>query len=74
MKEVYKGFEITISREECLGGWENTYWTIIRQSDLWIFEDDFTEGNDSLETIMEFLKAHVDDYLENPQDYEDDEA
>lgn len=71
MKFEYKGFEIDISRAQCLGGWENTYWTIIRLSDEWIMEDDFTEGDDSLETIAGFLKAHVDDCLENPQDYED---
>ena len=70
-KISYKGFEIEAKREEALGGWENLYYYIMRESDEWFLEDSFTTGEDPADEFVDGLKDVVDDFLENPQDYED---
>lgn len=68
MKINYKGCEIEVIREKCLGGWNQLFYSV--------FDDDFevTSGySESEDTVKEFandLKHIVDDYRENPEDYE----
>lgn len=33
LKEIYRGDEISLSRENCQGGWEQTYYNISRVAD-----------------------------------------
>lgn len=69
MKIRYRGCEIEVKREKCLGGWDMLYYSV--------FDEGFevTSGfSESSETIKEFsagLKNVVDDYRENPQEYEE---
>lgn len=72
MKTKYKGFEIDIRREQALGGWDNIYYSVMRESDGWFLCDSFSTGEDKLKDFANDLKNVVDDYLENPNDYEDE--
>lgn len=72
MKVNYKGFEITAEREKALGGWDSTYFTVVRKSDDWFMIDSFTEATDPIKEIINDLKASVDEYLENPEEWEED--
>ena len=71
MKSTYKGFELEAKREKCLGGWNMTYFTATRLSDGYELISAFSEGRDSLSTYIEDMKSSVDDYLFNPEGYED---
>lgn len=71
IKTNYKGFELSLERNQALGGWENLYYYAMREEDGWFLVDEFTEGEDSLETMLSILKATVDDYILHPKDYED---
>lgn len=73
MKINYKGFEINVTREKSLGGWDNIYYYIMRIDDGWFLEDSFSTGEDDLREFAYGLKDIVDDYLENPSDYEDED-
>lgn len=70
-KTLYKGFEINISREPSLSGDMYWYYHIIEPNGVFIV-DSFTCSDDSYQTILEDMKATVDDYIEHPEDYEDD--
>lgn len=67
MKATYKGCEIEVTRDKCLGGWDMLFFSV--------FDDGFevTSGfSESSETVREFangLKKVVDDYRENPEEY-----
>lgn len=74
IKETYRGFEIMANREKSLGGWDNLYYCAYREHDGWCLEDDFTGGSDSEQTIISILKAHIDDFYEHPEDYEEDDG
>lgn len=69
MKTSYKGFEIEAKRDQ--SGFELLYFSIFRESDGWEFRSSFTDGDDTEEAMIGYLKGHVDDYLENPQDYDE---
>ena len=71
MKTIYKGFEIECNKEESLGGWINIYYYAMRLSDGYFFLDGFSEGSDNLHSFIKSLKSQVDDFINNPQDYED---
>lgn len=60
MKATYRGYEITVKRERCLGGWELLYFTIIRISDGYICEDSFTEDTSPVRTYLKYMRERVD--------------
>ena len=73
MKTHYRGFEIEVKREKCLAGYPLVYYSIFRISDGWEFDSGFYDTNDTVRSFMSDMKAKVDDYIANPQDYEEDE-
>lgn len=73
MKTTYKGFTIEVKREQCLGGWSQLCWTVVRQSDGWEMICDFADTEDTEQTLTECMRMRVDDYLEDPSLYERDE-
>ena len=64
MKSKYKGYLIEVNREESLGGWENCYFFVYRESDGLAVIDSFTTGEDTEETIMQCMKDRVDEFIE----------
>jgi len=72
MKVTYKGFELEAKREDCMAGYGLLYCTAYRTSDGYEL---ISYPEDSAETVREKikdLKSQVDDYLENPEAWEDD--
>lgn len=67
MKTTYRGCEIEVTRNKCLGGWDMLFFDV--------FDGDYevTSGySESSDTVREFikgLKEVVDDYREHPRDY-----
>lgn len=60
----YRGFEIVVEREG-----PTLYWGIIRINDGWEMESNFAETTEDILTMTQVLSGHVDDYYENPKDY-----
>ena len=72
MKTIYKGFEIDVRREKCLGGWSQLYWSVSRISDGWEMISDFADTEDTPATLTQCMKNRIDEYLANPELYEVD--
>lgn len=72
MVVVYKGFEIDVKREECMAGYDLIYRNAVRLSDGYLFWGDFSDDADTVRTHVQMIKNRIDDYLANPQDYEED--
>lgn len=70
MSTSYKGFELAVSREPSITGDILIFYSAFRKSDKWCLDDGASEQS-SLRSVMQDLKITVDDYLENPADYED---
>lgn len=70
MKTRYRGFTIDVRREKCLGGWEMIYYTVMRDSDGWFFQDNFCDTEDTIQTMTRAMKYQIDDYLDNPEEEE----
>lgn len=69
MKKIYKGFEIEAKKEKCMAGYDLCYMTAMRISDGWFLEDRPSEFN--VRDAISELKAIVDDYINNPKEYEE---
>jgi hypothetical protein len=69
----YKGFELDAHREKCLAGYDTTYLYAERIEDGWFLVDTFEDSEDSMEIQIESLKNTVDDYLKNPESYDEPE-
>lgn len=67
----YKGFDLEVTREKCLGGWNMLYYSIFRKSDLWELASGFWDTKDSIKEGIKSCKSIVEDYLKNPEDYEE---
>lgn len=63
MMKVYKGYEINVERENCLGGWEQTYFSVFRISDGLSVIEDFSTGEDSLAYYVKMLQGRVDEFI-----------
>lgn len=71
MKADYKGFEINVEREKCLGGWSMLYYTVMRKSDGYFLIDSFEDSEERVRDQVSFLKGVVDRYLIDPSEFED---
>jgi hypothetical protein len=60
VKIVYRGHEIDVRREQCMGGWSNLYYSIFRVSDGYECTSGFTEDTSSVRTYMGYMKERVD--------------
>lgn len=63
MKSTYRGHEITVTREKCLGGWAMLYFSIFRVSDGYCCEDSFEDSDHTVRELHGHLKARVDNEL-----------
>jgi hypothetical protein len=73
MKIDYKGFEISVEREKSLAGYDMLFFYIMRKSDTWFLVDSFEDSEETIKNKIEHMKETIDDYLKNPEDYEDDD-
>lgn len=67
VKAIYKGFEINVERSGIL------YFTVMELDTHWPLVDSFEDSSETIREKIKQLKEVVDDYLENPSDYIDEE-
>lgn len=70
MKKHYKGFELSVERVDTLMGEPMLECQAIRESDKWILDYYMADG--PVKVAMQDLVFTVEDFLKNPQDYEDE--
>ncbi len=63
---TYKGCEIHVSRDECLGGWPMWFYSIY-DKDGYEVTSSFEDSNETLQGMIESMKNIVDDYLAHPE-------
>lgn len=68
MKALYRGFEIDVHKEKCLGGWQMTYYSVFT-ADGFEVTSGCSEDETNLHTQMKGWKRYVDDLLVSPHDY-----
>jgi hypothetical protein len=69
MKTIYRGCEIEVTREKCLGGWQMLYFSIF--DDGFEVTSGYSESEDTVRDFIKDLKRIVDDYRDHPEEYED---
>jgi len=73
MKKLYRGYAITVKRDQSLAGWENIYCTVMRLRDDWFYIDDFHSGDyGTVPEVINEMKAHVDLLLDYPEEVEEE--
>lgn len=60
MKVSYRGYEISVMREVCMGGWPMLYYSIYRISDGYECTSGFTEDTSTVRTYIGYMKKRVD--------------
>ena len=60
MKTVYKGHEIDVRRERCMGGWSQLYYSIFRLSDGHECTSGFTTDTSPVRTYVGYMRDRVD--------------
>lgn len=60
MRQIYRGHEIDVRRERCLGGWDRRYFTVVRQRDGYSCEEDGTDGGDTVREYVRDMKERID--------------
>ncbi len=65
---TYKGCEIHVSRDKCLGGWPMWFYGIY-DKDGYEIAASFEDSNETLVGMVESMKNIVDDYLAHPELY-----
>ena len=63
MKASYRGHEINVVRERCLGGWTQIYFSIFREADGYECTSGFSDSEDTVRTWVDMLKRRVDNEL-----------
>lgn len=59
-QEVYRGHEITVSRERSLGGDLLLYYNVYRESDGYECVCDFTSGDDTVSAYVRYMRERID--------------
>lgn len=70
MKKQYRGFELEAFRDKSLSGAEMIFYSIFRD-DGWELDSGSSYADETLREFMGGLEVAVDDYYENPEDFED---
>lgn len=69
MKTTYKGCEIEVVRDKSLGGDDMLFFSIF--NDGFEVTSGFSETDNTVRDFINDLKKVVDDYRENPEEYEE---
>lgn len=71
MKVSYKGHEIEVKREKCLGGWSLLYSTIYRKSDGYECVCTHEDSAEKVRDMIDYLKQRVDEELESADPWDE---
>ena len=71
MKTTYRGYEIEVTVERCMGGWEMYYFNIYRTSDGLCVVEDFSESEDGEDHYVKWMKERIDDFIKTKGKSED---
>lgn len=63
MKTEYKGFEITVTREDSMTGDDLIFYAIFRMSDWYECDSGYDESDETPEAFAEILKTKIDNEL-----------
>lgn len=63
MKKSYKGYEIEVKREKCLGGWSLLYYTVYRESDGFECVCNHEDSSEKVADMIGYMKERIDDEL-----------
>jgi len=63
LKEVYRGHELEVKREQAMGGWDNLYYSAYRVRDGYGAIDSFTSDESPLADFMKELKEMLDERM-----------
>jgi hypothetical protein len=76
MKVDYKSFEIDVYRDKNLSGEQMIFFSVFRKNDKWELTSGSLSGNgeDTIRDWVNEMKSMVDDYLVNPEHYEEDDV
>lgn len=71
MKRSYRGYEIDVHREKCLGGWAMLYFSIFRESDGYECASGCSEDSTPPREYMEHMKKRIDREIESGSPFEE---
>ena len=71
MKSIYRGHEIEVTRDRCLGGWQQMYYSIFRVSDGYECLSGFEDSAETVRDKMKQLKERVDAELKEADPWEE---
>lgn len=70
MKVNYKGFEIDVTREKCMAGYDLVYRNVFRISDGYQLIGDFSDDADTIRTHIQSMKHQIDAFIKDTEQYE----
>ncbi len=70
MKIEYRGFDIDVYRSMCMGGWQQMYLSVFRQSDHYELICDYTEALDPVRDAVKWMKNRIDQFIVDPKEEE----
>jgi hypothetical protein len=68
----YRGYEINVFRDKCLGGWEMLFYSVFSSEGEEILSG-FSDTEDPVREYIKDLKTTVDDYILHPEQYTDND-
>lgn len=73
MKQLYRGFQIDVKREQALGGWDQIQYLVMRLKDGWFYKDGFYMGEyGTVREVVNEMKGHVDLLLDHTEEIDDE--
>jgi hypothetical protein len=60
MKLIYKGHEITVTRERSMAGYSMLYYSVFRESDGYECDSGFSDSDDTVKDFVDMMKERVD--------------
>jgi hypothetical protein len=63
MKATHRGYEISVTREKCLGGWSLLYYSIFRIEDGYEALSSFEDSGHTVREVVGHMKQRIDNEL-----------
>jgi hypothetical protein len=61
---IYRGHEIEVEREKCLGGYKRLHYSIYRVSDGYCVEESSDDSAEKVRDMVEYMKKRLDAEIE----------